>query len=181
MGKILAHPRPVITDQTYDDTALDSLEPVSREETKAFMKANQIKAGDSTTLATGVTRRPFAGELIAFTSPDDENVTFYIKRCGVGDNIRRQNLNSTIRYIEGDERGTFTTERSYPIGDMNVETVLLGLGGWNLQDDNGVPLAVNKETVLSYVRPTEFDALLEKIVEVNPMWGRGGEKEVKKS
>jgi hypothetical protein len=181
VGKILAHPHPVITDQPYDDTALDAIEPMSREETKAFMKANSIKSGDPKPLATSVARRPFAGELTAFTSPDDPNATFYVKRCGVAENIQRQNQNSTIRYIEGDERGTFTTERTYPIGDLNVFTVGLGLASWNLEDDNGVPLPVNRENIVKYLSPTEFDALHEKIIEVNPMWGRGGEAEVKKA
>jgi hypothetical protein len=130
---------------------------------------------------SGVNRRPFAGELIDFPSPADTNTIFQIKRCGVSENIARQNLASTMRYVEKDDSGTLVTERDYPIGNLNMATVAYGLAGWNLLDDNNAPIPCTQENMQTYLSPTEFSAVLDKIIEVNPMWGRGGEAAAKKS
>src|SRR5690348_3992562 len=102
MATILHLPRPVLVrDQQPDPDYFETHATLEREELKAFMKANS-KLGDSPTLAN-VKRRPFAGELVPFSSPDDPEVIFQIKRCGVSENIQRQNLSSTVRYVEPTE------------------------------------------------------------------------------
>jgi hypothetical protein len=80
------------------------------------------------------------GELVDFPSPDDETVIFSVKRCSVADNIKRQNLASTVRYVNEDDGARFVTERDYPVGDLKIATVTLALGGWEYVDDNnGAP------------------------------------------
>lgn len=182
MGKLLYHPRPVSVArvQPHDPDYFASREPLSRDDLKAFLKTNLLRAGEPT-LSTGVVRRPFAGELVPFVSPDDENIVFQLKRCGVRENLALQNMSSTVRYVQRDETGEFVTERDLPIGDQTFAVVSAGLGGWNLLDENNAPIPVNEDTIKTYLSPTEFSSVHEKIIEINPMWQRGGESKVKKS
>lgn len=134
---------------------------------------------------SGVNRRPFAGELIDFPTPDPDpdkaGTIFKIKRCGVKENVARQNLASTMRYVEKDDTGTVVTERDYPIGSLNMATLQYGLADWNILDDNNAVIPCTPENMQTYLSPIEFSGILEKIIEVNPMWGRGGEAAAKKS
>lgn len=124
-------------------------------------------------------RRPFIGELVTVESPTDPTFTFDLKRCGVNENIKRMNLASTMRYVEQAESGKVITERDYPMGSMRVDTVMLALAGWNITNDAGSPIPITRETVQAYLDPKEFDFLYDKIIEINPMWGSGGEEETK--
>lgn len=181
MGIILDHPRPVLVREALPaEPYFDSHEPImDRDELKKLLA---LPLGEHN-LAT-VAVRPFAGELIAFPTPDPdperEGIVFQLKRCGVKENTIRQNLSSTVRYVNRDESGDFVTERDYPVGDMTLSTVKLGLADWNLADSNGVPLPINEENIQVYMSPLEFQAVYDRILEINPMWGRG-EATTKKS
>lgn len=122
-------------------------------------------------------RAPYLAQLTSVTSPIDPSVMFDIKKVGVAENIARQNLASTMRYIEQD--AGVVTERDYPLGNMRRDTILLALAGWNLTDANSQPIPVSKETLVTYLDPREFDFLYEQTLEVNPMWKPGGEEDVK--
>jgi hypothetical protein len=161
--KILHFPYPVLTSHEPLDY-FETHEPLSREELKTLIKSQ----GEY--LMSGVVRRPFAGELVDFPSPDDETVIFSVKRCSVADNIKRQNLASTVRYVNEDDGARFVTERDYPVGDLKIATVTLALGGWNIVDDNNAPLKISELTITQYLSPREFDFIYEKALEVNPIW-----------
>lgn len=128
-----------------------------------------------------VVRRPFIGKIEPFTSPDDENLTFGIKRVGTAENIARQNLSATVRFINQGDEDNYATERDFPIGDLKLETVVLALADWNIVDDNEHPVPVNRKTIQQYLSPAEFEFVYEKCLDVNPMWRNGGETEVKNS
>lgn len=136
----------------------------------------------------GVTRRPFAGQITTVVSVDsksaapEEQVTFDIKRCGVKENIARQNLSQTVRYVTetAGEDVRYVTERNFPVGDLKLETIALGLAGWNISDDNNASVPVNRETIQSMLSPSEFEDLYDRVLDVNPMWKPGGEEETKK-
>ena len=125
-------------------------------------------------------RRPFIGQIETVTSPDDASETFDIKRCGVREQIERQNLNSTMRYVERDSTANgkeLVSERDYPMGSMNVATVRLGLAGWSFLDDNQKPVPISDTTIQNYLSPKEFDFLLKKVLEINPLWAGGSEED----
>jgi hypothetical protein len=169
-GLILDFPRPV---RHHD--APDTLppEPVgSREEQKLRLRI--VDPRGSSPMAI---RPPYLAQLTTVTSPVDTNATFDIKRVGVAENIARQNLASTMRYIEQD--AGVVTERDYPLGNMRRDTILLALAGWNLTDANSQPIPITKETLVTYLDPREFDFLYEQVLDCNPMWKPGGEEELK--
>lgn len=130
-------------------------------------------------MSAGVIRRPFVGQLATFPSPDDPEVTFDFKRCGIRENVARQNLSATVRYVTEDGTGRFVTERDFPVGDLKFETVALSLAGWNLKDENEAPIPCTRTTMQDYLSPAEFEFCYQKALDVNPMWKNGGEEETK--
>lgn len=136
----------------------------------------------TSTIANPIVRRPFVGEVTTISSPEDENVQFYLKRCSVEANIRRANQASTVRYAQR-TRGAneeFVTERDMPMGDMMLLTVELGLDGWNLTDEQGRAIPVTQKNLQTYLSPREFNFLYREVLKVNPMWGDNGEEDTKK-
>lgn len=124
-------------------------------------------------------RQPYVGTISTIDSPIDATIKFDIKRCGVSENIARQNMAATMRYVEQEASTKVVTERDYPLGNMRRDTILLALAGWNLTNDTGVPIPITKDTLVQYLDPKEFDFIYDKVLEVNPMWANGGEEEVK--
>jgi hypothetical protein len=130
-------------------------------------------------VSTSVTRRPFIGQITEFASPEDPQVTFGFKRCGVAENIQRQNLASKVRYVQNDDDGQIVSERDFPMGSLQLETILLALASWNLQDENERVIPISKKSLTQYLSPKEFDFCYAKALEVNPIWAPGGEDETK--
>lgn len=124
-------------------------------------------------------RRPYAGQITTVTSPIDPDVTFDIKKCGVAENIARQNLSSKVRYIQEDVTGNIVSERDFPMGDLQLETIFLALAGWNLTDENERAIAVTRPNIEKYLAPKEFDFLYQQTLEINPIWRPGGEDDTK--
>jgi hypothetical protein len=174
---LLYHPAPVLYGNPDLPTYFDTHEPFTREETKQYF-LSQILLGGS---MPSVTRRPFIGKIETFNSPEDENLVFGIKRVGTAENIARQNLSATVRFISQDDSDNYATERDFPIGDLKLETVALALGDWNVVDDNERPVPITRQTIQQYLSPAEFEFVYERCLDVNPMWKNGGEAEVKKS
>lgn len=114
-------------------------------------------------------RTPFVGELTSLTSPVDPATTFSIKRFNARDIMTYRNANSQVRYImdDGDD-GKYMTEKDYPMGDMRMTVVVLGLADWNITDAGNNPILLNKETVLTYLDPNEVDAIYDAVVAANP-------------
>lgn len=181
MGTVLHFPRPVVTPFSYPQSVPDP--PLDRESLKAlFMRPLSqvpptLHSGDSFVATTAV-RRPFAGEILYFTSPEDPNASFGLKKVGVAENVKRQNLSSKVRYIVSDETGEAVSERDFPMGDLQLKTLMLSLVEWNLVDDNENRIPLNEETAKTYLSPREFSFLYSKVLEINPIWG-SGEEEVK--
>jgi hypothetical protein len=123
-----------------------------------------------------VAAKPFAGQLTQFNSPEDAEREFYIKKVGVGENIARQNLASKVRYIQGDSEGEVISERDFPMGDLQLATVVLTLADWKLSDGSSkIPLT--EKNIKTYLSPREFSFLYAKALEVNPLWGAGEDEE----
>jgi hypothetical protein len=151
--------------------------PGSREEQKSRLRLVQPRG-----ISPMPMRQPYVGQLTTVTSPVDATVTFDIKRCGVAENLARQNMSSTMRYIEQDSvdsNNKYVTERDYPLGNMRRDTILLALAGWNITDLQDRPVPITKETLVTYLDPKEFDWLYDQVLEVNPMWKPNGEEDVK--
>lgn len=130
---------------------------------------------------TLVIRRPFVGEIITVQSPDNPDVHFDLRRCGVAEHIARQNLSATVRYVPRDVEDDVVTERDYPMGTLRLKTIMFALKGWNLGDENGHPITLSEVTVQQYLSNREFNFLYDKALEVNPMWtGADSEEETKK-
>lgn len=185
---ILYHPYPVTHESPPDLSYFDAHAPLSHDEAHDYLRTHQLFPTYSLHggAMPGLVRRPFVGKIETFpypedASPDDPNVpVFGIKRVGTAENIARQNLSATVRFINQGDTDNYATERDFPIGDLKLETVLLALVDWNFTDDNNRPVQITRQTVQTYLQPDEFEYVYEKCLDVNPMWRNGGE-EVKKS
>lgn len=176
MGTILYHPAPVLYLDEPRPEVLSA--PLARDEVKAYMRAHVITPRTPGDPTVSKVRTPFVGEAKTYDSPDDPDVQFTFKRCGVAENIRRQNLASKIRYIESDdESGKMISERDFPMGSLQLETILLAMTGWNLIDENSRPVPLNKSTVQSHLSSAEFDFCYRMALAVNPSWGAGADAE----
>lgn len=196
-GHLLYHPYPVLVPES--ERPLDYFEqeePWEREQVKAYMREHSplptkpkntslsLESSETTLGASDLsnavhTRRPFVGELKEFSSPTDPETTFYIKRCGVRENITRRNLSSTVRYIQDEGSERLVTERDYPSGTLELQTLLLALADWNICDEQKNKVMITEENLQIWLAPQEYDFLVRKVFEVNPMWRGGGEEETK--
>lgn len=173
MGLILCHPGSILfPDAPVPDP--DAAAILSRDERKALMRqVPQVPKGAHPV----ATRRPFVGEVKIYQSPIDPNAHFGIGRATTNDSIARQNILSTVRYIESDGTDKFVTERDIPSGTLKLRTLALVLKSWDLTDDNNAPLPINEATIGAYLDPAEFEFLVTKVFDVNPMWSNNGGNE----
>lgn len=178
MGAMIHFPRP----RRHVDTEAPVPPDVPLDQATLRLQLRFVESRGAYPVAT-VIRRPFVGELTTVSSPEDPNTTFDIKRCSVADNIRRQNQSSTVRYAQRQRGGDdeIVTERDFPVGDMQMLTLELGLAGWNITDEAGAPIPVSRVTIQQYLSPREFSFVYDEVIKVNPMWGNGGEEETKKA
>jgi hypothetical protein len=137
-----------------------------------------LSPGDSSVPAA-VVRRPFVAEVIDFESPVHAGTVFGIKRVSIAENIKRQNLASKVRYVQNDESGELVSERDFPMGTLQLETVGMTLAAWNIHDENDHPVPITLKTIQEWLEPREFDFLYSKALEVNPMWAPGGDSDTK--
>lgn len=126
-------------------------------------------------------RLPFVPPTRQVASPDDPEVVFTIKRAGNAEHLARENMNSKVRYFESQEEGgQVVSEREFPFGAMKLETVMLCLTAWNIEEAPGAVAPITKENVIRLLSPEEFNFLYEQVMEFNPLWQRGGEKNSEK-
>lgn len=177
---ILHHPSSVILPEADRPVpSFQGQEPGwSPNQVRAYMRANSLRGASPLSASVNV-RTPFVGELKTITLPDDVT-TVTVKRCGNRENIQRKNLASTVRYVEEMKSGRFVSEKDYPVGDLELETLFLGMHGWNICDSNKNPVPVTRENLTIYLSPAEFDLVYREVLKINPMWTNGGEAEVKK-
>lgn len=115
-------------------------------------------------------REPGAMNTKDVFSPSDPELCFTIKRAGVAENLARKNMASTLRYI--DTANGQVTERDVPLGDLELDTVLLCLARWNVTDSLGKTIPINAQTLTSgYISPEELDFVYREILDFNPLWG----------
>jgi hypothetical protein len=121
--------------------------------------------------------RPFAGQLTSHASPVRPEIELQFKRCGVAENIQRANMASKVRYIQEDGTDKVISERDFPMGDLQLETIFLALADWNLGDENGNAIKVTRSNIVKYLEPKEFPWAYKLALEVNPAWAGGDEED----
>lgn len=107
---------------------------------------------------------------------ETEKTIFVIKRASNSEDVERANLFSTWRTIYQEDG--MITERDYPPGDIQMETIRLCLVDWNLEDEKNNKIPINAQTILKFIWPEERVKLYEEILDFNPTW-RGGKEEEK--
>ncbi len=86
--------------------------------------------------------------------------------------VQRRNFSDKVRYINEDETGRTTTERSFPMGDLMVSTILLVAVSWNVFPKEGAPAyPINERNLLTLLTADEFEQLYREIIDMNPAWG----------
>lgn len=106
----------------------------------------------------------------------DERVEFVVKYADNRAVLARQNLFSKVNYINEDESGRTITQRSFPMGDLRLETVMLVLTSWNLRPaDGAAPFAITHKNVIDLMSAEELAWLYDRSIDMNPVWGGLGE------
>jgi hypothetical protein len=145
--------------------------PVRNQKSSAVAKTRVLSPNDA--IDDGGMGIPL--DLLEDGTPDvSSRVEFIVK---IADNravLARQDLFSKVKYInEGD--GT-ATERSFPMGALRLETVMLVLTGWNITpDEKSAPYPITHNNVLDHVKPDEMQWLYDRIIDMNVAWGGSGE------
>jgi hypothetical protein len=119
-------------------------------------------------LPVPVTRTRILQDTVTETSPDNPELEFTLRRMGNRERIKRQDLFAKLRYVQVDNEG-LVTERELPMGQVALEDILMGLVGWNIEDPPGKQVPITKETIQDYLSPEEFDFVLDKIRDLNPI------------
>lgn len=115
-----------------------------------------------------VTRTRILQDTVTEVSPDNPELEFVLRRMGNRERIKRQDLFAKLRYVQVDNEG-MVTERELPMGQVALEDLVMGLVGWNLEDPPGKRVTITKESVQDYLSPEEFDFVLDKIRDLNPI------------
>lgn len=105
------------------------------------------------------------------TLPYDKDAQFTIKKASNRDDVERSNLFSKMRMIQN--LGTpdeLITERDIPNGELQVQTILMCLVGWNLEDENKRTYEINEENLYELMSAAERRALYVEILDFNPIW-----------
>lgn len=115
------------------------------------------------------------------TSPYDEEVTFTVKHATNAEDIARQNLFSKVRYYPQNDQDGMVSERDFPMGDLQIETIRLVLVAWNIVDDHERTQPINEATITFALTAEERQWLYDKIIDMNPIWQAGGRAAVRKN
>jgi hypothetical protein len=119
-------------------------------------------------LPVPVTRTRILQDTVTEHSPENPDLEFVLRRMGNRERIKRQDLFAKLRYVQVDGAGT-VTERDLPMGQVALEDIVMGLVGWNIEDPPGKQVPITKETIQDYLSPEEFDFVLDKIRDLNPI------------
>jgi hypothetical protein len=119
-------------------------------------------------LPVPVTRTRVLQDTVTEAYPENPELEFVLRRMGNRERIKRQDLFAKLRYVQVDGEGT-VTERDLPMGQVALEDILMGLVGWNIEDPPGRKVAISKDSIQDYLSPEEFDFVLDKIRDLNPL------------
>jgi len=111
-------------------------------------------------------------DLVEVPSPLNDEVVFCLKRVDIRKLIAHRNRNAVVRYItrNGEDEPEYVTEREYPNGSNEFDTVALFLADWNIADaETGVKVPIDEEAIHEYVKPEELDYLFLQCHEINPI------------
>lgn len=140
--------------------------PLTREERRAWMIAHSLKGYKMLKK-----RVPYVASTVEVVSPDDPDVTFRIKKVGNRELIAYRDRDKVIRYttrnsVNGEE---YVSEKEYPRGSNQLDTILLCLDSWDLAQDNGQMLPITLDNMIDYLSTEELDFLFDQCFEVNPV------------
>ena len=102
------------------------------------------------------------------TDPERADVEFTVAKFTVYEKLQLEDMFADISYVEGKD-GKTVIQRQFPKGTGDLRSVELGLKSWNLCDDNQNPIAVNATNIVQYLTDPEFQGLVKKITELNPV------------
>ncbi len=160
----------------FPDHPDSSQQVLGRETLRAYMLTHSLKG------ARMLKKRSRGmGKPEEITSPLDPEVKFRIKHVGVGEMIDHRDSNAKVKYItrDGGENGLeYISEREFPEGTAQMETVLRCLHSWDIADEQtGLEAPISEDTITAYLDPEEFDFILEECLRINPiLTGVGGRK-----
>lgn len=159
----------------FPDRGLELTSAIDRETLRAYMLTHSLKGARMLKKRSRGMGKP---EEVA--SPLDPDVKFRIKHIGVGEMIEHRDSNAKVRYTtrDGDNGIEYISEREFPEGTGQMETILRCLAGWDIADEvTGLEASIDEANVNAYLDPEEFDFVYQKCLEINPiLLGVGGRK-----
>jgi hypothetical protein len=102
-----------------------------------------------------------------------EKIEYTVKYADGRAYVSRANIFSKVSYTTEDETGVTKTERDFPMGELQLETLMLVLKEWNLTNEKGVPYRITHANIMEYMDPEEIKWLYSHVIEMNGCWGGG--------
>lgn len=154
-----------------DENSRDLAQPFedqvwNREAVRAYMLTHLMKGSK-----VMPKRSRHISKTVEEKSPLDPRVRFMIKRVGTREMIEHRDDNAVVRYISRDTGNgvEYLSEKEYPEGTRQLETILRCLQSWNITDEQDQPVPIDEDTLRDYLDPEEFDFLHEKCLLHNPI------------
>lgn len=106
----------------------------------------------------------------------DERTIFTLRFADGRAYVSRANIFSKVSYKTEDESGISTTERDFPMGDLQLETLMLVFHSWNLKPAiDSVPYPITHKNIMALMAPEEIKWLYDHAITMNTCWGGAGE------
>lgn len=122
-------------------------------------------------------RKPGVRKTIEITSPFDNPFVAEIARASNREDVGRMNMFGKVRIVQNQNTpDEIVTERDYPMGDVQIDTILLCLVKWDITDDTGRVYPINRDNLLDLISGQERRWLHDQIMDFNPIW-KGEEEE----
>jgi hypothetical protein len=106
------------------------------------------------------------------TVDGQEQVEVTVKYADNRAALARRNFSANVRYIQEDGGERTITERSFPMGDLMVQTIMLVASSWNLKpDEKSASYPITPRNIETLLTPDECQQLYDAIIDMNPVWG----------
>lgn len=108
---------------------------------------------------------------IEVVSPYENPFSATIARATNREDVDRLNMFGKVRVIQNPTTpDEVVTERDMPMGDVQVDTIMLCLVKWDIQDESGRVYPISRDNILDLLSGAERRWLHDEVMNFNPIW-----------
>lgn len=94
---------------------------------------------------------------------EEEPLIVRLRPPSVGDALDVQDSSPNLRYNFSADGRVANVEREMRSGEAKMRYVLRCLVDWNIQDEDGAKVPINRGTISTYLTMSEFEAIYDEI------------------